>query len=277
MWMCPTTNFCVETTAWKDSTILCHTLQVHHVCNVSGWNTMLTEVLCCGQCLKAARSGEGSKMGRWLAWDPAILSQLSNANQAMFPAILTSRRGVDRNVVRLLRDRTEGNTMIKVWRLIRENHVEEYLQRKDLYTTLLMTVAEPKGIVSAFRHTFQPPPSPRELPSVQLLYHAFLLAEADNVQDHRNQILSTFGAVLKMDSTKKVVKKLSGEGKGSAEWFTSIRNEHSQNSCICADQPARSPLRSWNRWPVSGGDFVPALGGQWDGCVSEHLPLNPPV
>ncbi|XP_062305955.1 uncharacterized protein LOC134010104 [Osmerus eperlanus] len=31
-----------------------------------------------------------------------------------------------------------------------------------------------------------------------------------------------------MDSTRKVVKKLSGEGKGSAEWFTSIGNEHSQ-------------------------------------------------
>ncbi|XP_036454818.1 uncharacterized protein LOC118827529 [Colossoma macropomum] len=31
-----------------------------------------------------------------------------------------------------------------------------------------------------------------------------------------------------MDSTKKVVKKLSGEGAGSAEWFTSIGNEHSQ-------------------------------------------------
>ncbi|XP_038144429.1 uncharacterized protein LOC119785736 [Cyprinodon tularosa] len=31
-----------------------------------------------------------------------------------------------------------------------------------------------------------------------------------------------------MDSTKKVVKKLSGEGRHSAEWFTSIGNEHSQ-------------------------------------------------
>lgn len=31
-----------------------------------------------------------------------------------------------------------------------------------------------------------------------------------------------------MVSTKKVVKKLSGEGKGSAEWFTSIGNEFSQ-------------------------------------------------
>ncbi|XP_051253283.1 uncharacterized protein LOC127362052 [Dicentrarchus labrax] len=189
---------------------------------------MLTEVLCCGPCLKAARGGKGGKMGRCMAWDQSILSQLSEAHQAMFPAILTSKRGVDRNVVRLLRDRTEGNTMVKVWRQIQENHTELYFQRKDLYTTLLMTVAEPGGIVSALGHTFQPPPPPRELPSARLLRHAFLLSEADNVQDYRSQILSTFGTVLKMDSTKKVVKKLSGEAKGSAEWFTSIGNEHSQ-------------------------------------------------
>ncbi|KAK6302324.1 hypothetical protein J4Q44_G00266790 [Coregonus suidteri] len=91
-----------------------------------------------------------------------------------------------------------------------------------------MTVVKPGGIVSALRHTFQAPPPPRELPSARLLRHAFLLAEANNVQDYRSQILSTFGTVLKMDSTKKVVKKLSGEGGGSAEWFTSIENEHSQ-------------------------------------------------
>ncbi|KAL6490796.1 hypothetical protein MHYP_G00011410 [Metynnis hypsauchen] len=178
--------------------------------------------------VQTARSGEGGTIGRWLAWDPAILSQLSEAHEAMFPAILTRRCGVDRNVVRFLRDRTEGNTMVKVWRQIQENHVEEYLQRKDLYTTLLMTVVKPRGIVSSLGHVFQAPPPPRELSSARLLRHTFLLVEANNVHDYRSQILSTFGTVLKMDSTKKVVKKRSGEDAGSDEWFTSIGNEHSQ-------------------------------------------------
>ncbi|XP_034053846.1 uncharacterized protein LOC117533919 [Gymnodraco acuticeps] len=137
-------------------------------------------------------------------------------------------RGVDRNVVRLLRDRTEGNTMEKVWRQVQENHVEEYLNRKDLYTTLLMSIAAPGGIVSAMRQTFQAPPAQKQLPAARLLRHAFLLAEANNVQDYRSQILSTFGTVMKMDSTKKVGKKLSGQGRGSAEWFTNIGKEYSQ-------------------------------------------------
>ncbi|KAI4798281.1 hypothetical protein KUCAC02_022157 [Chaenocephalus aceratus] len=157
--------------------------KVRLICDVSGWYTVITEVLSCGPCTKAARSKEGVSVGRWLAWDNAILSQLSEAHQAIFPAVLTTMRGVDRNVVRRLRDRTEGNTMEKVW---------------------------------------------RQLPTARLLRHAFLLAEANNVQDYRSQILSTFGTVMKMDSTKKVVKKLSGQGRGSAEWFTSIGNEYSQ-------------------------------------------------
>lgn len=111
---------------------------------------------------------------------------------------------MDKNVVRLLRDRTEGNTMEKVWRQIQENHYEEYLHRKDLYTTLLTTVTQTGSIVPALRHTFQAPPPPSEVPSARLLRHAFLLEEANHVKDYRTQILSTFGTVLKMDSTKKV-------------------------------------------------------------------------
>lgn len=59
-------------------------LYVLQVCHI-------TEVLCCGPCTKAARSGEGGTMGLLLAWDSAILSQLSEAHQAMLPAILTSK------------------------------------------------------------------------------------------------------------------------------------------------------------------------------------------
>ncbi|XP_023813719.1 uncharacterized protein LOC105354665 [Oryzias latipes] len=190
--------------AFYTALVLFCLVHIYHICDVSSWYTMLTEVLCCGPCTKATRNKEGGTVGRWLAWDLVILSQLSEAHPAMFPAVLTCKRGVDKNVVRLLWDRTEGNTMVKVWRQVQENHHEEYLHRKDLYTILMMSTVEPRGIVSSLGHTFRPPPPSRELPSTRLLRHAFLLAEADNVQHYRNQILSTFGTVLKMDSTKKV-------------------------------------------------------------------------
>ncbi|XP_056319082.1 uncharacterized protein si:ch211-243p7.3 [Danio aesculapii] len=198
--------------------------RVRQICDITNWYSMLTEVLRCGPCTEEGRKCDGGEVGRWLAWDPPILCQLSEAHQAMFPAVLTHGRGVDKSVIQLLQSCTKMNSMMKVCRQVQENHTEEYLQRKDLYTTLLMTLKKPGGIVSAFKHRFEAPPPQRELPSVRLLRHAYLLAEAGNMQDYRKQILSTFGTVLKLDSTKKV----SGQAEGSAEWFTSIGNENSQ-------------------------------------------------
>lgn len=63
---------------------------VRQVCDISGWYTMLTEVLACGPCNKAVNNKE-AKWGRFLAWDMQIISQLSEAHQALFPAVLTAR------------------------------------------------------------------------------------------------------------------------------------------------------------------------------------------
>ena len=41
-------------------------------------------------------------------------------------------------------------------------------------------------------------------------------------------ITSTFGAILKIDSTKKVVKKLQGSAANSASWATNIGNERGE-------------------------------------------------
>lgn len=196
---------------------------VRQICHMSGWYSMLTEVLACNACRKAAKESEQHVIGRFVAWEAAIINQLSTAHRAAFPAILTLMRGVDKQVVWLMRDRSEGNTMTKVWRHIQESHCEEYLHRKDLYTTLLSQLNKPGGIIRTLSHQFQHPPPRRELPSPKLLRKCFLLAETENIEDYRTQIMSTFG--LKYDSTKKICKKLSGQGKGIAEWCTNVANE----------------------------------------------------
>lgn len=54
---------------------------------------------------------------------------------------------------------------------------------------------------------FQRPPPRRELLSPKLLRKAFLMAETENIEDYRMQIMSTFGGhdLLKYDSTTKVL------------------------------------------------------------------------
>ncbi|KAK0138576.1 hypothetical protein N1851_024888 [Merluccius polli] len=207
---------------------------VRRICDVRGWYSMLTEVLACNACRKAAKQTEDHAIGQFLSWEANISRQLSPAHRAVFPAVLTLRRGVDKAVIRLMRDRTEGNTMTKVWRQVLESHCEDCLQRKDLYTTLLSQYNQPGKITSILTPQFQRPPQRRELPSPKLLRKAFLIAEVDNIEDYRTQIMSTVGKVLKYDSTKKICKKLSGDGKGTAEWPTStaewpnVANERGQ-------------------------------------------------
>ncbi|KAL2076465.1 hypothetical protein ACEWY4_027929 [Coilia grayii] len=191
------------------------------------WYSMLTEVLACNACRKAAKESDERAIGRYLSWEAAILNQLSPAHKAVFPAVLTLRRGVDNAVSRLMRDRTEGNTMAKVWRQIQESHCEEYLPRKDLYTTLLCQYNQPGKDTRILSGQFQRPPPRRKLQTHQLL-RSFLVSEAENIEDYTTQIMSIFGKVLKYDSTKKICKKLSGEGKGTAEWCTNVANEQGQ-------------------------------------------------
>ncbi|XP_067257165.1 uncharacterized protein [Chanodichthys erythropterus] len=121
---------------------------VRQICHMSGWYSMLTEVLACNACRKAAKESEERAIGRFLSWEACIIEQLSPAHRAVFPTILTLRRGVDKQVIRLMWDRTEGNTMTKVWRQVLESHCEEYLLQKDLYTTLLCQYRQPGKITS---------------------------------------------------------------------------------------------------------------------------------
>ncbi|EDO38029.1 predicted protein [Nematostella vectensis] len=67
--------------------------------------------------------------------------------------------------------------------------------------------------------TFNPPPKYRWLLSV---YALDIMNRMDQI---KASITSTFGTILKMDSTKKIVK-LSGHSAGTAAWCTNIGNEN---------------------------------------------------
>lgn len=64
---------------------------VRQICHMSGWYSMLTEVLACNACRKAAQDSKDHSIGRFLAWDAGVLNQLSPAHKAVFPAVLTLR------------------------------------------------------------------------------------------------------------------------------------------------------------------------------------------
>ncbi|MED6249845.1 hypothetical protein ATANTOWER_020645 [Ataeniobius toweri] len=76
--------------------------------------------------------------------------------------------------------------------------------------------------------TFPEPPQLDVVPSCKWLlsvYSQDILAKLEDIKAH---ITSTYGSILKMDSTKKITKKLAGTAKRTALWLTSVGNEHGQ-------------------------------------------------
>ena len=71
-------------------------------------------------------------------------------------------------------------------------------------------------------------PAYRRVPSARWLLSVYVADCYTRLAELKANITSTFSTVLKMDSTKRVVRKLSGSAKGTAAWSTNVGNEHGQ-------------------------------------------------
>ncbi|GFO40157.1 hypothetical protein PoB_006666200 [Plakobranchus ocellatus] len=152
-----------------------------------------------------------------------ILGQLEPAHRSYFPAVLSYHFTLDERVVALLKDRSLGNSSTKLARKLQENHTHDYLERKLRYFS---TVGKFLQLMSGMKVNdcppYRPSPSPKWLPSV------YVTDVFSRLEELKSAITSTLGKILKIDSTKRVTKKLAGTGSKTAAWVTIVRNEHGQ-------------------------------------------------
>uniref|UniRef100_A0A0F8AU07 C2H2-type domain-containing protein n=1 Tax=Larimichthys crocea TaxID=215358 RepID=A0A0F8AU07_LARCR len=218
------------------------------VCGMKYDYTLLTEKLTCPHCHKMMsqahadnredeeENAHNAQQYTWLAYSPKILMNLAPAVRSMFPAILCGKRAVDRAVVILISDRLNAVSMSKVQRLLQQGHDEWHVERRDLYQTLLYeahtagSTSSQKGILSFARaaSTYTPPIAPSPLPSVRVLRRAHLIMEIEKMPMYRHQLLSVTGEILCIDGTRKVLKKIYGDGQGTMQYVTSVLNEWGQ-------------------------------------------------
>ncbi|XP_078134337.1 uncharacterized protein LOC144535660 [Sander vitreus] len=78
------------------------------------------------------------------------------------------------------------------------------------------------------RGQFPPPPQMPPLPSAVWLLTVYSHDILTRLEEYKARITSTLGSILKMDSTKKVTKKLAGTAEDTAAWVTNVGNEHGQ-------------------------------------------------
>ncbi len=104
-------------------------------------------------------------------------------------------------MIRFLRERTLGNSPSRLVRQLRENHSEEWLKRVCRYLGACSDFAVQPSLHPV---KFQDPPKPVAVPShrwMLAVYGRDILSRIDQI---KASITSTFGSILKMDSTKKV-------------------------------------------------------------------------
>ena len=152
-----------------------------------------------------------------VAWAHNILTQLDMDRQLLFPCILTAKFACDRKVVGLLRQRGLGNSSSMVCHQLEEAHGERYLREVHHYLTNCKTfmAASLAGLVSTTNLEAPPPliPVPRHRWFMKV-YQLDVLQRRDFI---KASITSLFGSILKIDSTKKITKKLAGN---EAKYFS---------------------------------------------------------
>ncbi|KAK3787959.1 hypothetical protein RRG08_008976 [Elysia crispata] len=86
----------------------------------------------------------------------------------------------------------------------------------------------PRKASASASSTASATPAYRRVPSASWLLFVYVADCSTRLAELKANITSTFGTVLKMDSTKRVVRKLSGSAGGTAAWATNVDNEHGQ-------------------------------------------------
>jgi len=124
--------------------------------------------------------------------------------------VLLCRYPYDMPVLRLLRERSFGNSVTQLCNKLREQHQEKWLERGVQY----ITACAPFADCSRQFPNLPPPPC---LPQPRWLMAVYLRDVMDRVDDVKAKLTSTFGSVLKIDSTKKIMRKLSGAASHTAQ------------------------------------------------------------
>ena len=109
------------------------------------------------------------------------------------------RLSCDQKVIVQLKSRTLGNSASRLYNTLREQHTDSWMRRAILY----LGVCEQFLALCSVRGPFPPPPEMPPLPSTVWLLTVYGYDVLTRLDEYKARITSTFGSILKMDSTKK--------------------------------------------------------------------------
>ena len=182
--------------------------RVRQVMDLTGWYSMAAEYLECKSCKRKV-----------ISWSNNIVSQLDIAHRVQFPCVMTYQLACDMKVVRMLRRRGMGNSSTQIQKKLAESHNEVWLEKVIHYLRDCDGFAKftkRVGFRPSSGYHNHPPQKP--VPSAKWLLSVYVSDVLQRIDEVKASITSTFGKFLKIDSTKKVTKKLAGYAAKTAVW-----------------------------------------------------------
>ena len=176
----------------------------------------------------------------FIAWDRRILNLLPDGVRLTFPVILTYKYACDTAVITLLRSRTLGNSPSALQNTVCELHSEEWMRKCVSYLsackrhqaashTFLQTPVEYQK-----EQQFKNPPTA----TCKWFLACYVRDVYNRLDDLKAVTTSVYGRILKIDSTKKITKKLQGAEANTASWVTNVGNEKGEvlNSIVTTSE-----------------------------------------
>ena len=162
---------------------------------------------------------------RVAAWDQRLLETLPYATKCQFPACLTYKFALDKSLLTMLRSRSIGNSSTAIQKTINEVHSERYLRNAAMYLQDCKRYQEDSKFVIVDKN-FEELPARKMVPTPKWFLSTYAHDVMYRAHMLKGSITSVFGNILKLDSTKKITKKLAGKARDSAEWCTNVGNEY---------------------------------------------------
>ena len=148
-----------------------------------------------GECLRCSKCRQPQ-----CPWNSDLLNQLDPSHRAIFPAVLSEKLALDRKCLTLLKPRTFGNSSSYVKKALEEIHSEEWGRQTIKY----LTACKLNRRYTSKATSYQNPPPFRPLPQASWFATVHSYDIASHVDEMKAVVTSTYGRVLKIDSTKKV-------------------------------------------------------------------------
>ncbi|CAL8333455.1 unnamed protein product [Merluccius merluccius] len=106
-----------------------------------------------------------------------------------------------------------------------KTHTREWMARSMLYLSVLRKLRAPGAAAVPLAASL---PTMHPVPTVLWLINVYVRDTLTRLDETRARVTSVFGDLLKMDSTKKITKKLAGGAARTAAWVTNVGNEYGE-------------------------------------------------